>query len=74
MEQINTVLLTNLNWLKGLKAWNKVFKFFENEQDLLDVVKVGQTRKLASETEQPAQEVEGLEPRRFYCNPDFSNT
>jgi len=33
LEKLNGILLTNLNWYKGLKAWNKVFKFFDNESD-----------------------------------------
>jgi hypothetical protein len=61
LEQINNVLLTNLNWMKGLKAWNKVFKFFENEEDLLNVVKVGKTSKQTIEAEQPVLSVEGWE-------------
>ena len=59
LDQINGVLLPNLNWLKGLKAWNKVFKFFENEQDLLDVVKIGKTPKKSDEASEPVPVVEG---------------
>ena len=62
------MLLTNLNWLKGLKAWNKVFKFFENEQDLLDVVKIGKTPKKSDESSEPAPVVEGWE----LCHHNFS--
>ena len=45
LEKLNGILLTNLNWYKGLKAWNKVFKFFDNETDLVDVAKIGTTPK-----------------------------
>ena len=69
LDQINGVLLTNLNWLKGLKAWNKVFKFFENEQDLLDVVKIGKTPKKSYESSEPQHPVvEGWE----LCHHNFS--
>ena len=61
MDKINNVLLTNLNWLKGLKAWNKVFKFFEHERDLLDVVTVGKTAKKSVESAESVVAAEGWE-------------
>ena len=37
--------MTNLNWHKGLKAWNKVFKFFEKDEDLIQLIKAGNLPK-----------------------------
>ena len=34
-------MLLNLNWAKGLAAWNKVFKFFDDSNDLKRVIELG---------------------------------
>lgn len=38
LDELNAILLPNLQWLKGLRAWNKIFKYFENENELSKVV------------------------------------
>jgi hypothetical protein len=41
LEKLNAILLPNLNWRKGLAAWNTVFKFFDDEADLQKVIRTG---------------------------------
>ncbi len=42
LQQLNKILLPNLNWFKGLKSWNKVFRFYENECELLKFVSLAE--------------------------------
>jgi hypothetical protein len=55
LEKLNGILLTNLNWYKGLKAWNKVFKFFDNESDLVEVAKIGTTSRTPEDLQNNSQ-------------------
>ena len=53
-------MLTNLNWEKGLKVWNKIFKFFDNDADLKKHIKQG--------TEQTSAEMKGKTLSIIYFN------